>query len=190
MTGTETERAIRPPASGLRNSLHAEIDLAVQRITLVRELFGVEPAVGSLLVTEGKWTVRDTICHLAGYYPATQVPVQIERLHRLVEEGARGRDEFDIDTANEAILRGFDGVDIEEVFDVVLAGRAALRTAIDQLDESFLERPVSGTIWGTNATVHTVVAESTSRHDAGHLDEIVEAVMDFDPVLVYQYLQP
>lgn len=188
MTASSTN-SMTAPADPRREIIEA-VGAAEERISrVVGLLVDVQPELARLPCTEGTWSVRDTLCHLAGYYPAEEIGEQLRRLRALPERTTAPRGAaFDIDTANERIRSSFDGCDIPQIAGVILGGRAALRTAIGELEPGLLERVAPRTPWGRDVALSRVVLESTAWHDRGHLDEIDAAVLAAEPVLYYQYL--
>ncbi|MEE4493243.1 DinB family protein [Streptomyces sp. BE230] len=161
-----------------RTELLASMDEQWKRIELVASVLD---EVADLPTGVGTWTVRDTLCHLAVYYPEHEVGEQMAKLRRLAEAGRTNRrPDFDIDAANVERLRVFEGMPVAEVLDIVAKARRTIRAEIGALDDTFLALPVAGTAWGDVVPVGRVVAESTCTHDEGHLDEIVHAVRAHD----------
>ncbi|MEU7841703.1 hypothetical protein AB0B39_12185 [Micromonospora sp. NPDC049114] len=164
-----------------RAELLASMDEQRRRIESVAS---VVDEIADLPTGVGTWTVRDTLCHLAVYYPEHEVDEQMAKLRRLAAAGSTNRrPDFDIDAANAERLRAYEGVPVSKILDIVTRARRRIRAEVEALDDAFLALPVAGTAWGDVVPVGRVVAESTCTHDEGHLDEIVRAVRAHDAAL-------
>lgn len=123
-----------------RTELLASMDEQWKRIELVASVLD---EVADLPTGVGTWTVRDTLCHLAVYYPEHEVGEQMAKLRRLAEAGRTNRrPDFDIDAANVERLRVFEGMPVAEVLDIVAKARRTIRAEIGALDDTFLALPV------------------------------------------------
>jgi hypothetical protein len=192
MHGSSDVDTLEVDAEAAPATVLAEIDRVVERLNAARELLLVAaPEAADVTVTDHTWTVRDVIGHLSAYYPAEEIDGQTRRLLALAEAGrsAGNGTGAALDEANEAIRQASAERGLGELFDVILAGRAALRAAVAELPGELLVRPVEGTTWGPVVPVWRVVLESTVWHDEAHLEDIGSAMLGYDPVLYYQYLE-
>jgi len=151
------------------------------RLRTVAGILAGRPEVAGMVTGHQGRTVRETVCHLAVYYPAQEVPGQVRKLLGLVEAGfTRRMPDLDLDVVNAERIAAFDGRTLGQIFAVIHEGRSAIREQLTRLDPRILQRPVAGTRWGT-VTAALIIEESTFGHDRLHLDEIFQTVDEHAP---------
>jgi hypothetical protein len=134
---------------------------------------------GAARLTEGKWQVRQVLCHLAARansLPVANAAVERIRAAKLQGQAAPARGAFDIDDINQQQIDSRQDRSIQEIVDEIHSGHQAALQAVRDLDEQALEERLPAFTGGGDMSFADLVLRAGPGHENHHLDQIEKAM--------------
>jgi Mycothiol maleylpyruvate isomerase N-terminal domain len=154
-----------------RDEIAAAVAEADQRITRLAPWILARPDAP---LSDGDWTVRDTLCHVAAR--ADGVAVAIAFADMAPPSDAQSPPALEIDEMNRRQIAERRDRTIPELLREIAAGHAAALDRLPTLDDHLLTREVRLRAVPPGTTVADLILLAGPRHEQAHVDLIAQAV--------------